>query len=211
MQESRNSDQTAVSRRSLASDALDNTWLHQGKALFEHDPSFWRTYSDISLYTLRHRLRASRELFAKLVGVSASTIAKWESGKAPISATAQRLLLMIEMLGPIYLQFQATPEEYGRLIRRAVETSAFAEDAKQSARLDSDAPDDFDRRTVKRLREMLGWKQGQLADAIGVSKSAVSRWESQLNTKGAAKRSAPSSSRVKLLAQLWRKAVRAAC
>ncbi len=207
MQESRNSDQTAASRRSLALDSSDSTWLLQGKALFEHDPSFWHSYGDIDLYRLRNRLHASRELFAKLVGVSASTIKNWETGKTAIPALAQRLLHAIDVMGPGFLEMYASPEECKRSIRRALETAAPGEDAKLDERQASDAPDDFDRRTVKRLREMLGWRQCQLADAVGVSKSAVSRWESELNAKGAAKRSAPSPSRIKLLAQLWRKAV----
>ena len=47
------------------------------------------------LVTIRHRLKLSQALLAKIVGVSRTTVSMWENGHAPIPKAAVELIKML--------------------------------------------------------------------------------------------------------------------
>lgn len=213
MQESRNSSQPAEPRRSLTAVASGHAWTVDDRNVPDKDSADWSRFTASDLYTLRKRLlKFTRQQLANLIGVSPSTVSKWEREESPISPTAARLLMLIALMGPSAVRAFQSPEEYKCLARQWQALNNKAEDiredeAQTEARLSSDVPDDFDSLTVKALRQdLLHWTQAKFADRIGVTKSAISRWESASNKKGAQNRSCPDKSHILLLKQLWREA-----
>lgn len=66
-------------------------------------------YTAEDVAALRDRLRASQGVFAKLLGVSIKTVQAWEQGGNPPSATARRLLDVI----------QHDPKPWEQLLRKS--------------------------------------------------------------------------------------------
>lgn len=144
------------------------------------------SYDANKVIALREQYNLTQEALCVLMGVSLSTVQHWEEGDEAISVPASLSLNALDKLGIDFFRLmnqtafgfdlneRNTPHQEN-LTESMDYSSIYNLKTRRERKL---CPERFDREKVSELRTRLGITRQELADLMGVSKSAIDKWES---------------------------------
>ena len=147
-------------------------------------------FSKRTISTLRKKLKVSRKELAAQLGVSAFTIASWETGKSKPRAAALAKIAALRAgktapaekpakpePKPVKKAKKATKAKKSKKAPKTPKAKPVKEVAPVKAAAPKKAAKKMGARTVKKLRNALGLSQSAFAKKLGVSANSVSNWE----------------------------------